>query len=67
MPHETERKPSLDDLARQPAPSLASEFVEFLKQNKKWWLIPILLMLGLVGVLTILATSGAAPFLYTFF
>ena len=39
----------------------------FMKENKKWWLLPILLVVGLVGLLTIFASSGAAPFIYTLF
>lgn len=48
------------------APSLAAEFWEFLRHNKKWWLLPILIVLLLFGVLIFLAGTGAAPFIYTF-
>ena len=47
-----------------------SVFVElwlFLGDNKKWWLLPILLVLALFGLLAVLAGSGAAPFIYTLF
>ncbi len=47
--------------------SLVSEFLYFLGQNKKWWLVPILLVMGLMGLLVVLAGSGAAPFIYTLF
>lgn len=47
--------------------SLVSEFVLFIKENKAWWMIPILLVLGLVGVLVALSSTGAAPFIYTLF
>lgn len=57
----------LDELARAPQPSLAAELFDFLKHNKKWWLLPILLVLGLFGVLMALASTGAAPFIYTLF
>jgi len=46
---------------------LLSEFWGFLKHNKKWWLLPILVMLFGVGILVILASTGAAPFIYTLF
>jgi len=39
----------------------------FLKQNKKWWLLPILIMLLLFGVLIFLSGTGLAPFIYTLF
>ena len=47
--------------------SLAGEFFDFLRHNKKWWLLPIIVALMLVGVLVILGGSGAAPFIYTLF
>lgn len=43
------------------------EFVDFLLHNKKWWLIPIILALLLVGILVILGSTAAAPFIYTLF
>ena len=47
--------------------SLVQEFVVFVRENKKWWLIPILVALGLVGLLVVLGSTGAAPFIYTLF
>ena len=46
---------------------LISEFWQFLKENKKFWLIPIIVILLLVGGLLILGATGAAPFIYTLF
>ena len=44
------------------------EFWEFLKFRKKYWLIPILLVLVLFGGLIILSQGSAvAPFIYTVF
>jgi hypothetical protein len=60
-------KPSFEQLGQAPPPSLPAEFVDFLKHNKKWWLVPILLMVGLFGVLLALASTGVAPFIYTLF
>jgi hypothetical protein len=60
-------KPSFEQLGQAPPPSLLAEFVDFLKHNKKWWLVPILLMVGLFGVLLALASTGVAPFIYTLF
>ena len=47
--------------------SLLVEFFHFLLHNKKWWLAPILVILFLVGVLIVLAGTGAAPFIYALF
>lgn len=47
--------------------NLLAEFIGFLKQNKKFWLLPlILVMLGLAALL-ILTSTAAAPFIYTLF
>jgi len=45
-----------------------SEFYAFLKVRKKFWLLPLLLVIGLFGGLVILAQGSAvAPFIYTVF
>jgi len=45
-----------------------AEFWSFLKQRKKFWLLPILIVLGLFGGIMILAQGSAvAPFIYTLF
>jgi len=45
-----------------------SEFWQFMRDNKKYWLAPILITLILVGALLVLAKSSAiAPFIYTLF
>ena len=44
------------------------EFWVFLKVRKKYWLIPILLVLLIFGALIILSQGSAvAPFIYTIF
>ncbi|URA10026.1 DUF5989 family protein [Thermospira aquatica] len=44
------------------------EFWLFVKENKKLWLIPIILLLAIFGVVVILAQSQAlAPFIYSLF
>jgi len=60
-------KQKFEQVAQESQPSLAVEFIDFLKHNKKWWLLPILLVVGLVGLLAMFAGSGAAPFIYTLF
>ena len=44
------------------------EFCDFLKVRKKYWLLPILIVLVLFGVLIVLSQGTAvAPFIYTIF
>jgi hypothetical protein len=48
--------------------SIVSEFWDFLKVRKKWWLTPIVLFLVLLGALIIFTEGSAvAPFIYTLF
>ncbi len=47
--------------------SLTAEFREFLLDNKKFWLIPIILVMLLLGLLILFSGSSAAPFRYTLF
>ena len=47
--------------------SLLGEFGFFLKHNKKWWLLPILLIFACFAVLLVLGGTAAAPFIYTLF
>ena len=49
------------------SPGLMGEFVGFMKENAKWWLLPFLIVFGLLGVALILGSTGAAPFIYTMF
>jgi hypothetical protein len=47
---------------------ILSEYFSFLKENKKWWLLPIVIVLVLFGLLIVLTKGSAiAPFIYTIF
>ncbi len=44
------------------------EFVQFLRQEKKYWLMPIVIVFVLFGLLIVFSqTSAVAPFIYTLF
>ena len=48
--------------------SLIIEFWEFLKIRKRYWLLPILIVLGLISALIVFVESSViAPFIYTLF
>jgi hypothetical protein len=48
------------------AGSLLSEIWKFAKQNKVYWIVPFVLILGLV-ILLVVTSQAAAPFIYTLF
>lgn len=55
------------EASREAKTGFLAEMVGFLRDNKRWWLTPIVIVLLLLGALLILASTGAAPFIYTLF
>jgi hypothetical protein len=39
----------------------------YLKERKKWWLAPLIIIFILIGALLILGGTSLAPFIYTLF
>jgi hypothetical protein len=63
-------RPDADDfgkLAGEARVGIARELLDFLRENKKWWLAPILISFLLLGALVMLGGTAAAPFIYTLF
>ena len=59
-----------EDFARavgQARGGFLGEYLEFLRHNKKWWLLPLLAVMVLFGLLLLLSGTAAAPFIYTLF
>ena len=59
--------PRLDELAGQKRRGVIAEFWGLLRENKKWWLIPIVVISLLVGALLVLFGTPIAPLIYTLF
>jgi hypothetical protein len=53
--------------SEQTRQGILSEFWGFLRENKKWWLLPIIVALLMFGFLVFLSSTGLAPFIYTLF
>jgi hypothetical protein len=53
--------------ARTRRSGVVGELWAFVRDNKKWWLIPILFVLLSFGALVVLSGTGVAPFVYTLF
>lgn len=49
------------------SPGLFGELWGFMKENKRWWLLPIVVFRLIFGLLLVLGGTGAAPFIYTLF
>lgn len=66
---ESSPKPGSDFVqqADEASPGIMLEFVQFLSENKKWWLIPILVAVGLIASLAAFCASPLAPLIYPIF
>ena len=62
-----QKKSAFEQAGSQGEASLVGELLAMMRQNKKYWLIPLVVLLLLFGVLLILGTTAAAPFIYTLF
>ena len=62
-----DRNDDITQLAQEVRQGLVSEVWDCLKHNKKWWLLPIIIVVLALGALVFLSGSGAAPFIYTLF
>jgi len=48
--------------------SLIGEFWDFMKVRKKWWLLPTIILLVIIGILIIFSQSSVvSPFIYALF
>lgn len=69
-PKPTEPNAASDAFAREAAGksrSVPGELWGMLKANKKWWLLPAIVALLIVGLLVVAGSTGLAPFIYTLF
>ena len=67
MPDPSNQAEEFQSESQAKRPGLVTEFWDFLKHNKKWWLTPIILVMLMVGALVMLGGGAAAPFIYTLF
>ena len=50
--------------AKEAPPGLLKEYWYFLRHSKKWYMIPTIILLLLLGLLVALSASGLMPFIY---
>jgi hypothetical protein len=66
--HDPASGPSeFESLSTKKETGLVAELVHFVASTKKWWLAPVLLVLGLLGLIAVIGATGGAPFIYTLF
>jgi len=53
--------------AQQSKAGFFGELWGFMKHNKKWWLLPLIMALVILGLLIVLSGTCLAPFIYTLF
>jgi competence protein ComGC len=46
---------------------ILTDIYRFLKERKKFWLVPVIIALLLIGLLIMASGSAIAPFIYTIF
>jgi len=69
VPQETSET-RMDDFSRQAAlkrSSFLSDYLYLLRNNKKWWMLPLLALLLAMGALVLFSSTGVAPLIYTLF
>jgi hypothetical protein len=59
--------PKRPDTLQSPRQSVLGELWEFVRDNKKFWMIPILAVFVIFGLLMLIGGTAAAPFIYTLF
>lgn len=58
---------TLAALASRRRRGLARELLAWLADSRKWWLLPLLLLLLLAGLFVFVSGSSLAPFIYALF
>lgn len=60
-------EPEFEDSLQQKERGFFAEFWAYLRHSKKWWMLPILAVLLLLGGLVLLSSTGLGPFIYALF
>jgi Family of unknown function (DUF5989) len=61
------KKNAFEQAQQEQQAGILKEFFLFLKYNKKYWMIPILITLLGLALLILLGGTAVAPFIYTLF
>jgi hypothetical protein len=61
------KKKAFEQAQQEKQAGIIKEFFLFLRYNKKYWMIPILITLLALAALVLLGGTAIAPFIYTLF
>ena len=67
MDEEDKSQSEFESLASEKEQGIVAEFMSFIKENKNYWLFPIIIVLLGIAALVILGGTVVAPFIYTLF
>ena len=67
MASERDSVSEFETISQEKSGSLIGEFFDFLRENRKWWLLPIIIVFLLISALMVLSSTAIAPFIYTLF
>lgn len=67
MTDDPRREPDFADKLSAKKAGFFAEFWAYLRHSKKWWMLPILAVLLLLGGLVLLSSTGLGPFIYALF
>ena len=62
-----DKKSAFEQAQQEKQAGILKEFYLFLKYNKKYWMIPIVITLLALAVVVLLGGTAVAPFIYTLF
>jgi hypothetical protein len=63
----TDQENSFERKSQERRPSFLVEFMDFLVNNKKWWLTPIILILLVLSLFIVLTNTAIGPLIYVLF
>jgi len=61
------KKNDFEQASAEPRKGVLRELGGFIKERRKWWLVPLLVAMLILGILILLSSTGLAPFIYTLF
>jgi hypothetical protein len=61
------KKTEFEKAAEEKDGGLLQDVAGYLKESKKWWLVPLVLIMLALALLLLLSSTGVAPFIYTLF